>query len=76
MKTPTIVRRNLIVPNLPPMIWNCRWSSRCSLQPTVLLHTRLPTSERLARARELSVALPPGRLLAQDIDASKRQGRP
>ena len=24
------------MPNLPPMIWNCRWSSLCSLQPTEL----------------------------------------
>ena len=43
---------------------------------SVLLPTQVATSERLARARELSVALPPGRFLAQDIDASKREGRP
>ena len=24
------------MPNVPPMIWNCRWSSLCSLQPTEL----------------------------------------
>ena len=43
---------------------------------TTVLHTPLPTSDRRARARELSAALPQGRFLAQDIDASKRQGRP
>ena len=24
------------MPNLPPMIWNCRWNSLCSLQPAEL----------------------------------------
>ena len=43
---------------------------------SVLLPTRLPASERLARARELRAALPHGRFLPQDIDAGKREGRP
>ena len=42
---------------------------------SVLLPTRLPASERLARARELRAALPNGRFLAHDIDAGKREGR-
>lgn len=42
---------------------------------SVLLPTRLPASERLARARELRAALPYGRFLAHDIDAGKREGR-
>ena len=43
---------------------------------SVLLPTKLPPSERLARARALRAALPQGKFLAQDIDASKREGRP
>lgn len=41
----------------------------------VLLPTRMPPSERLARARELRAALPQGEFRAHDIDAAKRQGR-
>ena len=43
---------------------------------SVLLPTKLPPSERLARARALRAALPQGKFLAPDIDASKREGRP
>lgn len=42
----------------------------------VLLPTRMPPGERLARARELRAALPQGKFRACDIDAAKRQGRP
>ncbi|WP_295408489.1 plasmid stability protein [uncultured Thiocystis sp.] len=42
----------------------------------VLLPTKLPPSERLARARELRATLPKQHYLAEDIDASKREGRP
>ena len=43
---------------------------------SVLLPGRVPTSERLARARTLRAAQPVGRLEAADIDAMKRDGRP
>jgi len=43
---------------------------------TVLLPTRMPPSERLARARELRGALPPGKFRARTIDTLKRLGRP
>ncbi len=43
---------------------------------SVLLPTKMAPSERLARARALRAALPQGEFLAQDIDASKREGRP
>jgi antitoxin FitA len=43
---------------------------------SVLLPTKLAPSERLARARALRATLPQGKFLAQDIDASKREGRP
>jgi plasmid stability protein len=42
----------------------------------VLLPTKLAPSERLARARELRAALPKQNILAEDIDAAKRDGRP
>jgi len=42
----------------------------------VLLPTKLAPSERLARARELRAALPKQNILAEDIDATKRDGRP
>jgi len=42
----------------------------------VLLPTKVAPNERLARARELRAALPEGKFLARDIDASKREGRP
>lgn len=42
---------------------------------TVLLPTKVTTSERLARARELRSALPKGKFKARDIDAMKREGR-
>jgi len=42
----------------------------------VLMPTKLAPSERLARARELRAALPKRSYLADDIDASKRGGRP
>ena len=42
----------------------------------VLLPTKLPPSERLARARELRAALPKQRYLAEDIEANKREGQP
>lgn len=42
----------------------------------VLLPTKVPPGERLARARELRSALPQGKFRAHDIDAAKRQGRP
>jgi plasmid stability protein len=42
----------------------------------VLLPTRLPPTERLARARALREALPPGGFSARDIDALKKDGRP
>ena len=40
-----------------------------------LLPDAMGTSERLARARELRAALPPGKFRARDIDAFKREGR-
>jgi len=43
---------------------------------SVLLPTKVAPNERLARARELRAALPEGKFLARDIDASKREGRP
>jgi plasmid stability protein len=43
---------------------------------TVLAPTRLATSERLARARQLRAGLAMARFRASDIDALKRQGRP
>jgi len=43
---------------------------------SVLLPTRMPPGERLARARELRAALPKGQFCARDIDAAKRQDRP
>lgn len=42
----------------------------------VLMPTKMAPSERLARARELRAALPMRDYLADDIDASKREGRP
>ena len=42
---------------------------------TVLLPTKVTTSERLARARELRSALPKGKFKARDIGAMKREGR-
>ena len=42
----------------------------------VLMPTKMAPSERLARARELRAALPMRDFLADDIDASKREGRP
>lgn len=42
---------------------------------SMLLPTRMPPAERLARARELRAALPKGKFSARDIDAAKRQGR-
>jgi plasmid stability protein len=42
----------------------------------VLVPTRLATTERLARARELRAALKPAKFLARDIDSLKRDGRP
>ncbi len=41
----------------------------------VLIPTRLPPSERLARARTLRAQLPQAKFKAPDIDAAKRQGR-
>ncbi len=41
----------------------------------VLLPTRLTTTERLARVRELRRALPKGKFAVRDIDAMKREGR-
>ena len=43
---------------------------------TVLLPTKVATSERLARARELRGALTPTKFKPRDIDALKREGRP
>ena len=43
---------------------------------SVLLPTRMPPAERLARARELRAALPKGKFSARDIDEVKREGRP
>lgn len=43
---------------------------------TVLLPTKLTSSERLARARELRGALQQAKFRARDIDTLKRQGRP
>ena len=42
----------------------------------ILIPTRLPPSERLARARELRAQLPQKGFRARDIDAAKRRGRP
>lgn len=42
----------------------------------VLMPTKLTPSERLDRARELRAALPKRTFLAEDIDTSKREGRP
>jgi antitoxin FitA len=41
----------------------------------VLLPTKAPAAERLARARELRAALPEGAFRARDIQALKQQGR-
>jgi plasmid stability protein len=41
----------------------------------VLLPTRVATTERLARARELRAALKPAEFVAHDVDALKREGR-
>jgi hypothetical protein len=41
----------------------------------VLLPTKVPPAERLARARELRGSLPKGKFRARDIDALKREGR-
>lgn len=43
---------------------------------SVLLPTKMPPTERLARARELRDALPKGKFSARDIDAAKRADRP
>lgn len=40
-----------------------------------LLPDRRTTDERLARARQLRSALPPGKFRARTIDTLKRQGR-
>jgi antitoxin FitA len=42
---------------------------------SVLVPTRMPTGERLARARELRGALGKTKFRAKDVDAFKRQGR-
>lgn len=42
---------------------------------SVLMPTKLPPTERLARARALRSALPRGKFKARDIDAMKREGR-
>jgi plasmid stability protein len=41
----------------------------------VLLPTRVATTERLARARELRAALKSAEFLAHDVDSLKREGR-
>ena len=43
---------------------------------SVLMPTKLPPTERLARARALRSALPRGKFKAWDLDAMKREGRP
>jgi plasmid stability protein len=43
---------------------------------SVLMPTTMAPSERLARARALRAGLPKGKFLAEDIDPSKREGRP
>ena len=43
---------------------------------TVLAPNRLPTSERLARARALREQLTQADFRTRDIDTAKRQGRP
>jgi len=43
---------------------------------SVLLPTKVPPNERLARARALRATLPAGKFRALDIDAAKREGRP
>ncbi len=43
---------------------------------SVLLPGRMSPGERLARARELRLALPKGKFRPRDIDALKREGRP
>ena len=42
---------------------------------SVLMPTKLPATERLARARALRSALPRGKFKARDVDAMKREGR-
>ena len=42
----------------------------------MLLPSRVPPAERLARARALRDTLPQGKFRARDIDAMKRDGRP
>lgn len=42
---------------------------------SVLMPTKLPPTERLARARALRSALPRGKFKARDVDAMKREGR-
>ena len=42
----------------------------------MLLPSRVPPAERLARARALRDSLPQGKFRARDIDAMKRDGRP
>lgn len=43
---------------------------------TVLAPARIPSSERIARARKLRAGLTATRFRLQDIDALKRKGRP
>ena len=42
---------------------------------SALMPTKLPPTERLARARALRSALPRGKFKARDIDAMKGEGR-
>lgn len=42
---------------------------------TVLRKPKMPASERIARARALSIDLDPKKFKASDIDKFKRQGR-
>lgn len=43
---------------------------------TVLAPSRVPTAERLARARRLRAELAPAKFRARDIDTLKKLGRP
>jgi plasmid stability protein len=76
----------LTLKNIPDEVYQCLRASadrnRRSLNSeaivcleSVLLPGRVPTSERLARARTLRGALPKPTLEAHDIDAMKREGR-
>ena len=65
------------MPNVPPMIWNCRWSSLCSLQPTELKSDERVLALVLALAGVTRAAAAPADLapdLAADLNAKPASG--